>query len=158
MVTLIALAVLSIAEVGIAATDARQKPKPIIEDPIYTFFNGPPDSLAEMIVTPDLVLTGRMTRTMLRDIPNVNGARSYPASTHRFSVIEISRFAGLRPIPEEKVEVGRRSGDRDRGSYVERTVQVGFPEFLTDGGALHNPVPRGTATASCPRDERPGAV
>ena len=62
MVTLIAAALLNVANDAVTTTQHHQKPKPIIEDPIHTYFNGPPESLPEMIVDADLVLSGRMTR------------------------------------------------------------------------------------------------
>lgn len=106
-----------------AVTRAKQSSKPIKEHHIGTYFKGPPDSLREMALDADAVVRGRL----LGGSPNDRNNEVFTA--FKLKVDEILHAFGGRRVDPSEIVILRRTGDRDRGSYVERTVQENFPAF-----------------------------
>lgn len=105
--------------------EAQSKPtRTEISTPYY---KAPPGSLSAMLAEAELVIVGRVLRETPADpIDSVAAHRvwtRYAVELHEV-VRNVSQFA-----VDDAVEVMRAVGDRDRGSYIERLEQEGFPRF-----------------------------
>jgi hypothetical protein len=100
--------------------------KPVREEPINTFFNAPPGNVADMVNGADAVVQVRMIGTS-SSRARTGGAG--PMTANRFQVIEVIHNFAKHVVEPDALDVFRPSGDIDRGAYIERAYQVGFPEF-----------------------------
>lgn len=112
---------------GAAALPVQQG-KPTSSEPIHVSFKAPPPTLGAMILHAQLVATGRVVGLTPRDSDDPRLGK--PTRTgYQLRLDEIIR-AGPASAPAERViEVVRRGGVRDRGTYIERSYEVGFPAF-----------------------------
>jgi hypothetical protein len=103
--------------------------KPVQTDVIYTRFYGPPDSLSEMITKADAVVRGRIVGAapLDLDLDQVRGGRVM--TVYRFAVLEIMHTVGGHIVDPHQIVILREGGQRDRGSFIQRVVQDGFPPF-----------------------------
>lgn len=125
-----ALFVLLVASNSMTATSVGRfaQAKPIKEQPIYVEFNGPPSSLNEAILSVEVVLRGRVVGSGPRDKAAPRGGRGMWIRTgHRVKVLEVFRAPTSLDLTDAEITVVQRGGDRDRGSYVGRTIVPGFP-------------------------------
>jgi hypothetical protein len=111
--------------------------KPVKEVKSYPYFMGPKsDSLFQMITESDAVVRGKVVgrATHVRDVrrgstePPIKGAKVM--TTFRVKVLETLHTAGDHVVDVSKpLPILRSGGDRDRGEYVERHGDDGFPLF-----------------------------
>lgn len=102
------------------------QPKPVLKEPINTFFNAPPDNIADMVTHADAVVLGRMVgRTPL----NPRDSAGPPRFASHFQVLEILHNFTKQQVDPQAIDILRPSGDIDLGSHVVSGYQVGFPEF-----------------------------
>ena len=105
--------------------------KPVRPGPINTYFNAPPDTLAEMISSAGLVVVGRVIGAKPADHILVPG-NVITMTNHRLKIEEVFAIApGHSVQPDGTIDIVRKGGDRDKGSFIERSYQVGFPAFET---------------------------
>ena len=104
------------------------QPKPIHEEPINTYFNAPPDNIADMVTRADAVVLGRMVG---RSPFKGRSDPARPSFANRFQIVEILHNPTKHPVDPNAIDLVRPSGDTDHGAYVVRGYQVGFPEFET---------------------------
>lgn len=97
--------------------------KPIREDPVFTEFREPPETLGAMLSDTDAVVRGRL----LGGRPLAKGSGE-AFTANRFQTIEVLHRTPVHAV-ESPVEVLRPIGEFDKGSYIQRSYQADFPEL-----------------------------
>lgn len=116
---------------GFSPIAARQQPKPVDTETIYTYFKGPPASLSEMVSNADAVVIGKIAGQSVRDADRglQRGRGGRVSTLYRFRVSEILHALGGHPVDDKELTILRQGGTSDRGTYVQQVVQDGFPQF-----------------------------
>lgn len=123
--TVAVLVLLNILSISGRTAGTSLQGKPVSLEPIYTYFKAPPATLSEMIAEAELVVQGRVVGHRPKDNADLGATRT----AHRVEVLEIVRDSPLHPVTTDEIEVVRTGGERDRGHYIEKSYQVGFPQF-----------------------------
>jgi len=105
-----------------------QQRKPVRDEPINTSFKAPPPTLGAMISEAELVVFGRFVGGAVKDSDDPGKGRS-TMTGHRLKIGEVLHASSSSRKVGSEIEVIRRGGERDRGSYIERSYQIGFPPF-----------------------------
>jgi hypothetical protein len=107
-----------------------QDRKPVVTEKLYTEFFGPPGTLNEMILKADAVVRGRVVAAAPRDtdLPGKPGVRVRTAFL--LQVLEVLHGSPGSPVDAGELSILREGGERDRGTYIERVVETGFPPFV----------------------------
>lgn len=120
----------TVLAIGVALTTAaliasrqveQQPPKPVKEVYNNTYWKGPAATLSETILAVNAVVRGRVVGGTPRD------TQKDVATAYRVKVEEIIHAGGGQPVNEPEITILRRIGERDRGAYVERTIEPDFP-------------------------------
>ena len=116
---------------SIATMPPSTQGKPVKQSYIYGEFQGPPDSLTEMVLKVDAVVRVRVVAAVPHDPDphDTNPPRVITAFTCR--VLEILHAFGGHSVDPNRLQVLLIGGDRDRGAYVERVIHSGFPLLET---------------------------
>jgi hypothetical protein len=130
--TTFALAIFALAVSTLPSSpprDIRQASKPVKTYGIYTYFYGPPDSLAKMISDADAVVRGKIVGNAPRDLDLGDIPKARVTTVYRFKVLEIIHALGGYNVDPTEIFVLREGGVRDRGDHLERVVEDRFPPF-----------------------------
>lgn len=103
--------------------------KEVRSEPINTTFKAPPDTLAEMIIQADLVVRGRIVGASPRDYAVKGGGGTIANTAYHLKVEEILHADDSKAVNAPTIDIVRPGGERDHGTYIERSYQVGFPPF-----------------------------
>jgi hypothetical protein len=115
-------------QVATSSTD-QVSPKPVRQEVINTYFKAPPDTLTDMIIEADLVVKGRVIGASPRDTPAKPDQTASTRTAYRLRVDEILHVKDSRAVDATTIDIVRSGGERDRGHYIERAYQSGFPPF-----------------------------
>ena len=130
MLLMIALS-LQVATSSTGAAADQISPKPVRQEVINTYFKAPPDTLTDMIIEADLVVKGRVIGASPRDTPAKPDQTASTRTAYRLRVDEILHVKDSRAVDATTIDIVRSGGERDRGHYIERAYQSGFPPFET---------------------------
>jgi hypothetical protein len=123
-VTVVAIGVaVATAAVLVSRHVEPQPPKRVKEVYSNTYWKGPAATLTETILAVDAVVRGRVLGGEPRD------TKDNVTTAYRFKVDEIIHALGGHPVDESEITILRNIGDRDRGAYIERTIDSDFPPF-----------------------------
>lgn len=103
--------------------------KPVQSEVINTYFKSPPDTLTEMITTADLVVRGRVVGGSPRDTLAAPPKGTHTRTAYHLKVFELLHAKESRAFDADTIDIIRSGGERDRGTYIERSYQSGFPPF-----------------------------
>lgn len=124
ILTVVAAIGLATVTASVASKQSQQQPsKPIKHFYNNTYWKGPAATLAETILAVDAVVRGRVLGGEPRD------TKDNVTTAYRFKVDEIIHAFGGHPVNESEITILRNIGDRDRGAYIERTIDSDFPPF-----------------------------
>lgn len=113
-----------------------EQDKPTRQVTIVTEFKGPPPTLSEMVREADAVITGRIVGTTPHDVFEPRFNDQSVMTMYRVRVSQVLQAFGGYNIDPREIGVLRVGGVRDRGSYLEQTVQEDFPPFHTGSDYL----------------------
>jgi hypothetical protein len=82
---------------------------------------------AALIAAADVTVRGTVVGTSPHAIPLLDSDQTRPATSVRLKLSEVLTTNGLHPLASDDITIVRKGGERDRGSYIEQTIQDGFP-------------------------------